>query len=248
MIINADMHIHSCLSPCGSLEMSPSVIVDNAVKAGLNLIALTDHNTSLNCPTLKKICERRNDLKCFFGMEATSIEEVHCLCLFDDLDASMDFSSFIYSCLPDIIHNPDKTGDQVFVDEDENILGEVEKLLLSATSLSTSELLVEVHNRGGLFIPAHIEREAYSMTSQLGFLPVDDYDAIELSKYFYKRNNPTELAGILNAEKYPQITNSDSHYPDGIGKAYFEIDLDEISILAMKQALLKRNHKNLIFL
>jgi hypothetical protein len=237
MLVKADLHIHSCLSPCGSLEMSPSAIVDRAVASGLQLIALTDHNSALNCPTMKKICESRGDLRCFYGMEVTSTEEVHLLTLFDDCDASIDFSEFIFTHLPRVNNDPLAFGDQVYVDESENIIGEVDVYLGNGVDLSIDDIEKEVHSRGGMFIPAHIDREMYSMTSQLGFLPDGNYNAVEFSRHFLRRNADPRS---INPQNYIHVTGSDSHYLDDVGTAGIIFDIDEISFDSLCVALRQR--------
>ena len=237
MKIRADLHIHSCLSPCGSLEMSPSVIVSRAVEAGLGLIALTDHNCALNCPTLEKICAGRTDIHCLYGMEITSTEEVHLLALFDDCAAAIDFSGYIYDRLPDIQNDPAAFGDQVYVDEEENILGEVDRYLGNAVCMTIDEIEEQTHLRNGIFIPAHIDRALFSMTSQLGFLPDGTYDAVELSRHFMKKKG--DIASI-NPHNYPVITNSDAHYPDGVGSAGTLLQLDSFSLEEISSALRNR--------
>jgi 3',5'-nucleoside bisphosphate phosphatase len=238
MKIKADLHIHSCLSPCGSLDMSPSVIAKQASAAGLDLIALADHNSALNCPALEKSASSYPGLVCLYGLELCSTEEVHALALFGDSAEALSFGDFIYSHLPDIINNPEDFGDQVYVDENENILGSVDKLLTAGCDLSVDELEVLVHRRGGLFIPAHVDRGMFSMTSQLGFLPEGNYDAIEFSaKYVRDGRDPH---GIDLAAKYAWITGSDSHYPDGIGSAYTEIECGEKSFAGISEALKRK--------
>ena len=234
MKIRADLHIHSCLSPCGSLEMSPSAIVERAVSAGLGLIAITDHNSALNCPALERICSARGDICAFYGMEITSMEEVHLLALFDTADAALDFGSFIYSHLPDIPNDPERFGDQVYVDEEENILGEVDRYLGTAVDLSIDDIGAHTHARGGLFIPSHIDRDLFSMISQLGFLPDGSYDAIELSRHFLRRSN--DISSV-NPQGYPVITSSDAHFLEGIGSAGVIVDADEISVAGLSDAL-----------
>jgi len=175
----ADLHIHSCLSPCGDLRSSPQAIVHAASKAGLDLIALTDHNSSLNCPTFSR-CAQKNGLSALFGMEATSAEEAHCLCLFGELDTALEFSALAYEHLANIHNNPDRFGDQVWVEDDETIGGEVDKWLVGALDLGLTDLCTEVQKRGGLVIPAHVDRSAMSLLSQLGRVPTGNWDALEL--------------------------------------------------------------------
>ena len=110
MHYRADFHIHSCLSPCASLEMSPMAIVQAAKDAGLNAIALSDHNCAFNLPAFAKVCEQL-EMECLYGMEVTSTEEAHILCLFDDLQKAMTMGTLVYDSLPDIPNNPEKFGD-----------------------------------------------------------------------------------------------------------------------------------------
>lgn len=245
MLYKADFHIHSCLSPCGDLMMSPSAIVKTAKERGLNLIAITDHNSCLNNPALKDLCESDPGIDCLFGMEATSMEEVHNLCLFDDLDTAMDFSEFIYEHLPLIDNDPDKFGDQVYVDSEENVLGEVEKYLNSPSDLEVVDLLKEVHLRGGLFIPAHVDRAAYSLSSQLGFIPEEDFDALEISKYhFYERvglRDSSSSKQLINIENYHNITNSDAHFIEDIAAVYNEFESEDCSIESIRRILYSYN-------
>lgn len=150
--------------------MSPSVIARTAKERGLQMAALCDHNTALNTPAFAAACAAEG-LTGIYGMEATTREEAHILCLFETPEAALSLGEFIYELLPEIPNDPEKMGDQVYVDAEENILGEVEKVLMSGADISLEALLEEVHRRGGLFIPAHIDRPVFSIPSQLGFLP-----------------------------------------------------------------------------
>lgn len=241
MLVKADLHIHSCLSPCGDLMMSPTVIVETAKERGLNLIAITDHNSCLNNKALYNLCKNDESISCLFGMEVTTEEEVHCLCLFDELDAALEYSDFIYKNLPKVINDPDKFGDQVYVDAQENILGEIDKYLNSPVSIPLDNILREVHDRGGLFIPAHVDRPAYSLSSQLGFIPDEDFDALEISKFhFYERvglRKSDSKRQMMNIENYHNITNSDAHFIEDIGKVYNEFEVDDISISSLRKIL-----------
>ncbi len=228
MTVHCDLHIHSCLSPCGSLFSSPSAIARRAAEIGLQLIALTDHNSSLNCPTFLDAC-RREGIAAMCGMEATSAEEAHCLCLFEDLESSLEFSKFIEAHQQVIPLKPERMGDQVIVDLDENILGTVDRLLISATDLSIDRLAAEVHAREGLFIPAHVDRAAFSLTSQLGFIPQGDFDALE----WYHRDNPEKARYAA----YPAVTNSDAHYPEDIGRRSFTFTGERADFAGLKSWL-----------
>lgn len=242
MLIKADLHIHSCLSPCASLEMSPVDIVRQAISKGLNLIAITDHNSALNSKAFSDICMQHPELHCLYGMEVCSIEEVHNLCLFESIDAVLELGEHVYKHLPDVPNNPEVFGDQIYVDKDEVIIGEVEKYLGNAINLSITQLKDFVQQAGGLFIPAHIDRAMYSMTSQLGFLPEDNYDAVEISKHYFKQIVKKEefIKKIDHLENYQTISNSDSHYLEDIAKVYNQFEVSEVSIAAIKEKLVKR--------
>lgn len=215
MICRIDLHNHSCLSPCGSLEMSPSRLVEEASKKDIHILALTDHNAVDNLPAFKICCERAGICP-VFGLEVTGREEAHLLCLFKDLKTAMKFGYEIYESLNTVVNDPDRMGDQIIVDEDENILGELEKFLAGgAVDYTIEELIPMVHERAGLFIPAHIDRPAFSISSQLGFLPENSYDAVEVM------HTPC----LLNSFGYPEITGSDAHYPENVGQRSFTIDL-----------------------
>lgn len=219
MRYRADFHIHSCLSPCASLEMSMEAIVYSAKKAGMGAIALSDHNCTFNLPAFAEVCARY-EMPCLFGMEVTSSEEAHMLCLFDDLDNAMQLGRLVYDSLPNIHHDPTRFGDQPVVNANDEVINFVEKYLHGASEYSVSSLLELVHSLGGLFIPAHIDRSMYGIISQLGFLPDEAFDAIELT-----------ARGNLNlAGHYPIVRNSDSHDPSSIGSAYTEYELDELTI------------------
>jgi len=143
MKIKADLHIHSTLSPCGSLDMSPNAIVQRALSLSLDAIAVTDHNSVQNSFYAAE-AGKRHGLYFFYGLEAQTAEEAHVLCLFEDRHRTEKFYADIYPSLPDIKNNPDYFGDQVIVDEHDNIIGFEEKLLLNSLNLSISELMEKV--------------------------------------------------------------------------------------------------------
>lgn len=213
MLLKCDLHIHSCLSPCGSLDMSPSEIVRIAGEKNLDVIAIADHNSALNAPALEKLCLTKNIVP-LFAIEVTSSEEFHSLCLFRNSGTAVEFGNRLYTELQSAPNIPEKFGDQVYVDENDNILGELDKYLTGgAVPYSSDRLVRMVHDAGGLFIPAHIDRAAFSISSQLGFIPPDPYDALEL----------TSFPAILNTGDLPLISNSDAHFPEDIGKRFFHL-------------------------
>ncbi|MDC7221059.1 MAG: PHP domain-containing protein [Spirochaetales bacterium] len=229
MKVRADLHIHSCLSPCGDLSMAPRDIARTARERELDIVALTDHNSALNCPAFRSACSEFG-LYPLFGMEVTTAEELHCLALFGRPEEALRFGDFIAKHYVGPGNIPEKFGDQVYLDEEENILGEVEvNLTQGACDLGLSELGREIHNYGGLFIPAHIDRPSFSVASQLGFLPPDDYDALEV----------TQPQGLLDTGDFPRTAGSDAHYPEDIGKRCTELDVTELSFHAIGKALKK---------
>lgn len=213
MAILADLHNHSCLSPCGSLELSPRVLASRAASRGVGLLALTDHNSSLNCPAFAAACRAAGILP-VFGMEATTREEVHILCLFGDLNAALAFSEAAYALLPAFPNDPERLGDQVWVDEDENVEGEVENYLGVALDLGVDDIGERAAAFGGIVIPAHVDRPAFSMTSQLGFVVRGPWAAVECVR----------LPPVVETLDYPLTTSSDAHYPEHVARRPFSLD------------------------
>jgi len=215
----ADLHNHSCLSPCGSLDLSPRRLLELGAARGIKLMALTDHNSSLNCTAFEKLSHQFGIIP-VFGMEATTSEEVHVLCLFTNLQACMAFNEYAYSILTPFLNNPEKSGDQVYVDEDDNIEGEVDYYLVNPLDLSIDYIGEKVNEYGGFVIPAHIDRSAFSMTSQLGIIVNGPWSAIECV-----RIPPFVNDSAVNTLNYPLITSSDAHFPEHVGRRPFEIDV-----------------------
>ena len=260
MSLLADFHNHSCLSPCGSLDLSPRALADLAALRGIKVMALTDHNSSLNCPAFAKVCPPRGILP-LFGMEATTQEEIHFLCLFASLEACMDFSVFAYGILLPFPNDPEKTGDQVYVDEEDNIEGEVGYYLINPLDLTTNNIGVKVAEYGGIVIPAHVERPAFSMTSQLGAIIKGPWAALEFTRlppvnWPSPHGSPVpDSTGTarhaLDTFGYPLITSSDAHYPEHVARRPFELDISpeelapngisgEVDMKALIRALAKR--------
>lgn len=202
----ADLHIHSCLSPCGDLSMSPALIARRAASLGIALAGLTDHNSAMNAPAFAVACAREG-VRPVFGVEVTTLEEVHVLALFETPEQALEFGKFLYERLPPVMNDPARLGDQVYVNDREEILGEVDKYLVNAVDLSLDETAAAVADREGLFIPAHIDRPVFSLSSQLGFIPEMPYSALEI----------TERPCLMNTGAYPLVANSDAHYPEAVG-------------------------------
>jgi hypothetical protein len=226
MTVHADVHLHSCLSPCGDLSMSPRALVEAAANAGLSLIALTDHNTARNAPAFAAACSERGIVP-LFGAEATSSEEAHVLGLFGKLDSGYEFGERLYATLPEFTVDPARYGDQVVVDKDEMVVEELPKGLISASTYSLHELGELIHELGGLFIPAHIDRAAFSVWSQLGFLPPDSYDAVEIYSSVDR----------ISHDGHTAICNSDAHFPADIARRHFSFEADEPSFASLREAI-----------
>jgi 3',5'-nucleoside bisphosphate phosphatase len=222
----ADLHNHSCLSPCASLEESPSLLARLARERGLGLVALTDHNSALNCPAFEEAC-RREGIAPLFGIEACSVEEVHVLCLFGSADEALDFGLRLRGLLIPLPYDADKLGDQVVVDADEGVLELVDYYLGAATAASFDELCADAAGRGALVIPAHVDRPMFSVSSQLGFLPPGPYDAVESM-----REPPPSLRG-----GYAAVSGSDAHYPEHVCRRPFSVELPD-GILAERGGVL----------
>jgi len=179
----ADLHIHTVLSPCADLEMSPTAVVHRARQAGLSLIAVTDHNAAANAPALRDAAAGAG-VGALYGMEVRSEEEVDVLCLFDELGPALAWQEAVYAALPDVANDPLLFGDQVVVDRDEHIVRFEARLLINAVRVPLRSVAQETVRRGGLVIPAHVDRPVNSLISQLSFPPADcPFDAMEISPF-----------------------------------------------------------------
>jgi len=233
-LFRADLHIHTLLSPCGDLDMSPANIVSEAARKGLDIIGITDHNTTRHCSLTSRLAAKKG-IFVMQGAEVTTKEEVHCLAFFENTDALNTFQVFLDNNLPDIPNHREIFGDQIQIDENEIIIYEEQKLLTNAISKGINEVEVMVHSLNGIFIPAHIDRRKNSIYSQLGFLPEDlKAEALEISRV-------SELGHFR--QEHPEIKRqtlircSDAHFPDHIGVAYTEYFIEMASFQEIKMAL-----------
>ena len=234
----ADLHIHTVLSPCGDLEMSPSCIVERALQKGLDIIGITDHNATGNAGVTKWLGERKG-LFVMTGAEVTTKEEVHCLVFFENSDTLKRFQQFIDLNLPFVRNSNTLFGDQLEVDEDENIIRTEDRLLTTALQKSIDEVEIFVHTLGGLFIPAHADRNRNSVYSQLGMLPpLLQADAVELSR---RCDTQSFLSQHPELNSVSRIRSSDAHYPDDIGCAvsHFRIEKPDFGEIRMAIQRLK---------
>lgn len=210
----ADLHIHTCLSSCAELDMTPLRIIDEALKKGIDIIAISDHNSAENVEVAMNIASKKG-IRLFPAMEVTSSEEAHIISLFDTLDKVIKFQDVIYKNLKKE-EMKIKGPMQVIVNEKDEVLGFSNKLLFMATMLSAKEIVDLTHNLGGLSIASHIDKEVFSIISQLGFIPPDiEFDALEISC-----NTDRKKAEILFKEysSITWITSSDAHHLKDIGR------------------------------
>ena len=224
MKLSYDLHIHSALSPCGDKDMTPNNIVNMAMLQGLDIIAVTDHNSCGNAEAAIKASEGTGVLV-IPGMEAETSEGIHTVCLFCDLESAKKAERIIKESLPAIKNREDIYGEQLYMDSDDEIIGKEENLLLVSSYISIYELFDIVTGLGGAMVPAHIDRDSYSITAVLGLIPEDlEIKTIEISKnktpVEYIKDNP-----YLN--KYRYIVSSDAHYLENISENTNFIDIPE---------------------
>lgn len=230
----ADLHIHTVLSPCGDLEMSPANIIEKARAKGLDIIGITDHNTTRHCKLISKLAQAAG-IFVLMGAEVTTREEVHCLSFFETDDQLSAFQAYLEKHLPPVPNNTQKFGYQVVVDENEQIIDQIDFLLISALDQSINQVEQKVHSLGGIFIPAHIDRPSFSITSQLGFMPAGlPVDGIEISATC---KTETVRPFISNQENTSIIRSSDAHYEHQIGKVFTIFEMQHRSFAEIKLAL-----------
>jgi len=229
----ADLHIHSCLSPCSDWDMSPKKIVAKSLERQLDLIAICDHNTAENAAAALRE-GTRHGITVLPGMEICSREEVHLVTLFKKIETALKMQEFIYAHLPGK-NQPEVFGHQVVADEHDQVLGENPRLLIGATQLSLLEIVEKAHHLGGICISSHVDRPSYSLIGQLGFIPEDLHlDAVEVSHRVPLNKALTEVPGIKN---YPCVTSSDAHFLSDIGKTWTEFILAAPTLQEIRMAL-----------
>jgi PHP family Zn ribbon phosphoesterase len=226
MLVKIDLHNHSCLSPCGSDDLTPALLAVEAMEQGIQILALTDHNCTRNLPAFCEACELCGIMG-LYGIEVNTIEDVHVLVLFEKLQDAMEFGSFIEFLLPPIKNNPKLFGNQNIVNLEGEVTGTVEKLLLSTSGISFNDVIEEGLSRDALVIPAHIDRNANSALSTLGFLPDLPYSAVEAIRI------PVE------AETFGKtiLTGSDAHYLQHVGRRACYLEMPDLSFASLKLGL-----------
>ena len=219
-----DLHIHSCLSPCGNDDMTPNNIAGMAMLKGLNIVALTDHNSCKNCPAFFKACENFGLIP-IAGMELTTAEDIHIVCLFYTLEQAMAFDREIEKHRQKIPNRPEIFGNQQILDEEDRLTGQEETLLINATDLDMAAATETVRKFGGIVYPAHIDRPANGMVETLGTIPKEyDFTCVE----FYDRTVTQTYSSRFGLETMKIVCSSDAHYLENISEAenYFTFDDD----------------------
>lgn len=219
MKVYYDFHIHSALSPCGDDDMTPNNIVNMAKIIGLDAIAVCDHNCAANLPAIERVAQN-NDILFIPGIELSTAEEVHLLAYFNNVDTAYEFGEFLYKSLPDMPNNEDFFGHQFIMDENDEIIGKKDKLLISALPFYFDEAVGLIRERGGVAIPAHINKGANSLLENLGFFPPNiTFTTVEEWK-------GEQCAEDLNS--YLVLHDSDAHNLADISERENSLDVEKI--------------------
>lgn len=218
-----DLHLHSCLSPCADDDMTPANIAGMASLCGLQLIALTDHNTCGNCGALLQAC-RQYGIVGVPGMELTTAEEIHLVCLFPGLAQAEEFERQVREHRLPIRNKPEIFGNQLFVDVDDNVVGEEPNLLIPATTLSLEEGTALALSCDGAAFPAHIDRPSNGIIGILGDLPETPFfPTVELND----RENREEYREKYGLQDRRMLCSSDAHHLWDIRDAANSMELDD---------------------
>lgn len=219
-----DLHMHSCLSPCGDNDMTPNNMAGMAALKGLQIAALTDHNSSRNCPAFLRAC-KANGIVGVPGMELTTSEDIHMLCLFETLDAALAFNDEVDKKRIRIVNKPEIFGEQLVMDENDGIVGREEHLLINATTLSLEEATDAARSFGAFITPAHVDKQANGILAILGDFPAFPvFPTVEFNKAETIETCKKTYPNLANCFA---ITDSDAHYLWDISEAEHAITLDD---------------------
>ncbi|HPW68456.1 MAG: PHP domain-containing protein [Deltaproteobacteria bacterium] len=232
-IFRCSLHVHTCLSPCGDLDMHPRALVDEALAQGLDIIAVCDHNSSENVPYVMRAA-RGTALCVIPGMEICTREEAHVLALFGEQAQLSLLQDYIYANLHGL-NDEDAFGLQPIVNETGEVEGFNERLLIGAADIPLEDLVGRIHEYSGLAIAAHIDRPSFSVIGQLGFIPPHvPFDALEISARLGIRGGRERFPELSG---YPFITSSDAHFIPDIGAACTRMVLKEPCFAEVAMAL-----------
>ncbi len=242
--VKADLHVHTCLSPCASLDMTPSRIVKTACERNLDLLAVTDHNSAENVKAV--IASARNtDLVIIPGIEVTTSEEVHILGLFQDPGDAISMQELVYGQLQPGQNDEELFGIQVVADEHDMVDAINTRLLIGATSLMLDEVVDAIHQRNGLAVAAHVDRVSFSILGQLGFIPPGlKLNALEISSAM----TPSEARGRFEeCRKFPLLTSSDAHSPEQIGRVFTHLLVERACWSELAKALASIDGRKVLY-
>ncbi|UCD84837.1 MAG: PHP domain-containing protein [Deltaproteobacteria bacterium] len=229
----ADLHIHTCLSPCGDLKMSPKAIVEEAEKKGLDIIGVCDHNSAENIKVAIKVASGTK-VNILAGMEVTSAEEAHLVALFDGPEQALELQDIVYANLLPGENDESIFGYQVVVNELDEVEDLNKRLLIGATTLTLDKSVEIIHSLGGLAIASHIDKESFSIIGQLGVIPEGlELDALEISPHMNREEAKTKFSQYSD---YPLISSSDAHFLEDIGKKSTVFLLKEAKIGEIRKA------------
>lgn len=237
-----DLHIHSCLSPCGDDDNTPNNIAGMATLSELDIVALTDHNTCKNCPAFFEAAEKYGIVP-IAGMELTTSEDIHIVCLFETLDEAMTFDRFVEEHRILIKNRPEFFGEQWILNSQDEPIAKEEHLLSNATTISSDDVYAIVKKFGGICYPAHIDRDSNSITAVLGTIPPD-------SEFSYFEIHDGENADLCESRygvnKDRLIVSSDAHCLTDIRdkENYFLLDADRSSPDDVRSKLFGMLRKN----
>ena len=228
-----DFHIHSALSPCGDNDMTPNNLIHMSRIKGLDAVALTDHNA---CENVRAAAAVAGDKIIFIpGMEVETSEEVHIVTLFPTADAAEEMQRILVDSSPFIPNRPEIFGNQYIMDENDEICGEIDRMLVTASGLDIYTVVAAAKDLGGIAYPAHIDRESYSVLSNLGFIPPDlDISAVEITE-----KSRAALEGEYS-NRYNIITSSDAHYLWDISERNHYIEVSDTSVRGILNAISNR--------
>ncbi|KPJ59307.1 MAG: hypothetical protein AMJ46_11745 [Latescibacteria bacterium DG_63] len=238
--LRADLHVHTCLSPCADLEMSPRAIAEQAKIKEIDILGICDHNSAENVAALVKAAEAYK-ISVLPGLEITSQEEVHVLALFDELEPALRLQEIIYENLPGK-NDEDAFGMQVVVNADGEVLRFSNKLLIGASTLTIEEVTETIHSLDGLAIASHIDREGFSLIGQLGFVPEHlKLDALEISPAIKYEEALAKFNPSL-----PVTCSSDAHFLKDIGTGFTSFRIEGATTQEIRKALLGQDGREVI--
>ena len=217
-----DLHVHSCLSPCADDENTPNNLAGMAAVCELDIVALTDHNTARNCPAFFEAAERYGIIP-IAGMELTTSEDIHAVCLFEHLADALRFGECVEGRLMPIKNRPDIFGEQIIMDGEDNVIGKVDNLLSVATDISIEDLPDTVRDYGGICYPAHIDRDSNGIIAVLGTMPdTPSFNTVE----FNLKENVEEYTATYSLTGKKVVLNSDAHFLGNMNDRSFYLSLD----------------------